>query len=292
MQLSIEPNDKVGFKLRHEDEDLLVVEKPPHVVTAPGLAHEHDSLMNGLFAQYGAQLQNLGKQRDFGLLHRLDRETSGLVVVALKPSVYDAMRAMFESRSIAKFYWAIVKGAPNKPTGVIKRPIAEYQGSPKGGGGNSAGVRGETGRMKLARISSAGKPAVTAYRTIETSVLGSMLECRAVTGRLHQIRVHLASIGSPIVGDTYYANASVRSAAPRLALHAHRIAFKHPTTGAEIDARSPFPKDLRNLLVRLNLKRPDIEAAPGGDSALDAAADTGHEIGGDAIGDEDAGVVE
>src|SRR5262245_2328713 len=252
--LSIEPNERVTFKVRHEDDDVLVVSKPARVVTLPGKGHERDSLLNGLFARYGARLQNLGRQRDFGLLHRLDRGTSGLVLLALRPKAYDALRQAFASRSIEKYYWAVVRDAPSKPTGVINRPIAEFQGE----------SADDPRTKKLARLSSSGKPAVTAYRVIEASNTGALLECRAVTGRLHQLRVHLDSIGSPILGDDLYGPASARHAAPRLALHAHRIVLTHPITGERIDVRSPWPADLRGLLTRLRLHRPDLPTSSGG----------------------------
>ena len=115
--------------------------------TQPGKGHERDTLLNGLFAAFGPQLQNLGRARDFGLLHRLDRQTSGLLIVGLRPRSYDALRGQFEKRAIKKFYWALASRTPKKPSGVIRRPILE-----------------EADEKKTARISSAGKPSVTAYR--------------------------------------------------------------------------------------------------------------------------------
>jgi 23S rRNA pseudouridine1911/1915/1917 synthase len=247
--LTIEPNENVTFKVRYEDEDVVVVNKPARVVTLPGLGHEKDSLLNGLFAKYGPKLQNLGKSRDFGLLHRLDRDTSGLVILALRAQAYDRLREIFEQREVGKYYWAVVRGRPKGNSGVIKRPIAEYEGKT----GNDPRVK------KLARISSAGKPAVTAYRLLEASAVGSVLECRAVTGRLHQIRVHLESISCPIFGDEFYGPAGIRGAAPRLALHAHRVVFPHPVTRAKVDVQSPWPSDLKGLLKRLGLRRPDLD---------------------------------
>jgi 23S rRNA pseudouridine1911/1915/1917 synthase len=244
---SIVPNDSVKFKVCWEDEEIIVIEKPARLVTQPGLGHEEDSLLNGLFAHHGALLQNLGKDRDFGLLHRLDRETSGLLVVALRARAYDALRDKFESRSVRKFYWAVTIAAPREAASVIRKPIAEYEGT---------GARGRPGK-KLARISSNGKPAVTAIRVLNSSNLGAVVECRAVTGRLHQVRVHLASIKCPIVGDGLYGDASAQSIRTRLALHAHRLVFQHPTTGATIDVRSAWPSDLKSVLRILKLSRPD-----------------------------------
>ncbi len=274
--LSITPNERVTFRVHHEDADLLVVEKPARVVSSPGIGHEHDTLLNGLFAKYAGRLQNLGASRDFGMLHRLDRETSGLLAVALSADAYDAMRAAFKAREVRKFYWALTGKAPGDETGVIRRPIIEV-------------VRRKdrfTSR-KLARVSVAGKPALTAYRVLEASELGALLEARTVTGRLHQVRVHLKLIGAPILGDEDYAPKAVAGAAPRLALHAHRLAFDHPITGEPIDVRTKWPVDLKTTLRRLGLSRPDL---PG--SGADASGEGGDEVGGDPVGGEDPGVGE
>ena len=256
--LSIEPNDQVRFIVRYADEHVLVVDKPARVVTAPGKGHDRSSLLSGLFAAHGTTLQNLGKDRDFGLLHRLDKMTSGLVIVALSAKAYDALRENFEQHTIAKFYWALVDAAPKKATGVLTMPIAEYTGTTPGDGA----------RKKLARVSSAGYPAKTAYRTLahaapkgksaaaQSEVRATLLEARAYTGKLHQVRVHLAAIGCPILGDDFYAPPGVDIAAPRLALHAHRLVFKHPVTGAKVDVRSPWPTDLKSTLKRLGIATP------------------------------------
>jgi 23S rRNA pseudouridine1911/1915/1917 synthase len=244
MNFSVEPNERITFKVRYEDGDLLVIDKRAGLVTQPGKGHERDTLLNGLFARYGAQLQNLGRARDFGLLHRLDKMTSGVLLVGLRPRAYDALRDLFATREVRKFYWAITAKAPNKPSGVINRPILET-----------------TDEMKLAKISSAGKPSITAYRVLQRSKLAdgawAMLECRPVTGRLHQIRVHLESIGCPILGDELYATRPVRAISPRLALHSHRLAFTHPVSGEKVDVESPWPRDLLSLLKKFGFERPE-----------------------------------
>ncbi|MCC6660068.1 MAG: RluA family pseudouridine synthase [Phycisphaerales bacterium] len=245
--LSVEPNPRVRFKVLHEDAHLLVVLKPAGLATQPGKGHAADTLLNGLFAVHGAALQQLGKARDFGLLHRLDRMTSGVLVVALSKDAYDGLRSAFETRRVRKFYWAVTAKAPNRPSGTINRPILE-----------------EEGERKTARVSPRGKPALTAYRVLAAGPLGAIIECRPVTGRLHQVRLHLSSIGCPILGDDEYAPPALRRAAPRLALHAHRIAFGHPVTGDKIDARTPWPKDLAGVLKRLRLQLPIKEEARGG----------------------------
>ncbi len=263
--LTIEPNERVTFGIRHEDEHLVVIEKRSGLVSTPGKAHESDSLLNGLFARWGPQLQNIGRSREFGLLHRLDKDTSGLVLVALDARTYDAIVDQFRSRTIGKFYWAVTAKAPNKPEGVIRRPILEVQSG-----------------MKTAKIASSGKPALTAYRTIEANDLAALLECRAVTGRLHQLRVHLASIHCPILGDTMYAGKSAQVSSTRLALHARRVVLEHPATGETLDVRSPWPRELRALLKRLRLSRPDGETPS-------SSAQNAEESPGGAVGEEEAG---
>jgi 23S rRNA pseudouridine1911/1915/1917 synthase len=250
-QFTIQPNPDVTFKARYQDDHVIVVQKPPHVVTSPGLGHESDSLLNALFATHGQQLQALGKARDFGLLHRLDKDTSGLVMIALTKDAYDNLRAVFEQRDVAKYYWAVTKNRPNGDMGVIRKPLIEYEGK----------VKGDSRNKKLARISAAGKPAVTAWRVIDSSHQATLLECRAVTGRLHQLRVHLDSINCPILGDEFYGPSNLRRVSPRLALHAHRITFPHPVTGERIDVRTNWPQDLKGLLKTMKLKRPDVAEA-------------------------------
>lgn len=267
---SIEPNPRATFKIHHEDPDVVVVEKPSGRVTQPGKGHERDTLLNGLFARWGKELQNLGAKRDFGLLHRLDKETSGLLLVALRPRAYDALREQFEKRQIRKFYWAVVKDAPREASGVIRRDIIEVK-APSG--------RDRATRL-MARVSPSGKPAITAYRVLSRGPAASLVECRPVTGRLHQIRVHMDLIGCPVLGDDLYGPGLVRDAAPRLALHAHRLVFTHPVSGEVVDVRSSFPKDLRGVLSRLGLARPDLDAPSGKDG--------GEELPGDAVGEEEA----
>ncbi len=246
-QYSVEPNPRITFKIVHEDDDLLVVLKPPRLPTQPGKGHENDTLLNGLFATHSKLLQNLGAARDFGLLHRLDKDASGLLVVALRNRAYDRLRDAFQNRDMKKFYWAICSRTPKEPKGVIRLSIGETGGTAT--------------TPKTSRISRSGKPAITAYRVLDSSTLGSLIEARAATGRLHQVRVHLEAIGCPILGDEFYAPASTRSAAPRLALHAHRLAFTHPTSGEAMNFHAPWPSDLRRALSRLRLQRPDLAPA-------------------------------
>ena len=247
--LSVTPNPRITYTTLFEDKHLVVVAKRAGIVTQPGKGHDSDSLLNGLFDRYGKQLQRLGNARDFGLLHRLDRATSGILTVALTAPAYDGLRAQFEERTVRKFYWALSNKTPSTSTGVINKPLMET--TPR-----------DFTEQKLSKVSAKGKPAQTAYRVLDASTKGahegaSLIEARPLTGRLHQVRVHLATIGCPILGDELYAPPAVARLGPRLALHSHRLAFTHPITGEPVDIHTPFPRDLRSLLTKLGLKRPD-----------------------------------
>lgn len=267
--LSIEPNPDLPIALAYEDADLLVALKPSRMVTTPGKGHEHDSLMNALFATHGARLQNIGRERDFGLLHRLDRQTSGLVLVALTKSAYDALRGQFETRAVKKLYWAIVSGVPSPPKGVIDRPIRENEERQNKFKSRKVAAIARSGGGRHGTAGPA-KEAVTAFRVLSAPgdtagadgagapgpLTASLLECRPVTGRLHQIRVHMEMIGHPVLGDREYGDQLAAKASPRLALHAHRLVFEHPVSGARVDAGSEFPNDLRGTLKRFGLVVP------------------------------------
>lgn len=228
------------WEVRYEDSDLLVVEKPSGVVTEPGRGHPDDSLLNGLFARFASQLQNLGEARDWGLLHRLDRDTSGLVLVGLRPASYDALRAGFEAHRVRKVYWALVAGVPNPRQGIIQTPIEEV-----------------AGQRKRAVLSRKGRAAVTAYRVLAVGEQASLIEARPATGRLHQIRVHMASSGCPVLGDSEYGRSEIRVA--RLCLHAARLSFVHPREQRRLTVASDWPDDLRGTLRRLGLPEPTAE---------------------------------
>ncbi|MEM1071679.1 MAG: pseudouridine synthase [Planctomycetota bacterium] len=256
----IEPNPRVTFRVSLEDEDVLVVEKPAGVVTTPGVAHESDSLLNGLFASHGHRLRQLGADRDYGMLQRLDRDASGLLLIACTIPAWERLREQFAERIVKKFYWAVTRRAPAQARGVIRKPLEEHMA-------NRTDVwiddpsRRRFNKVKLARISPRGKPAITAFRTLAVSEAGALLECRTLTGRLHQVRAHLDSIGCAILGDRYYGPVASRKATNRLALHAHRLGFLHPRTGEPVDCRARCPRDVRRLIRQLRLEDPGVFSA-------------------------------
>ncbi|RIK66640.1 MAG: hypothetical protein DCC65_08835 [Planctomycetota bacterium] len=238
---SVKPNADVPFEVRLAEPGFLVVEKPAGVVTQPGKKHMHDSLLNGLFVEYGNALQNLGEARGWGLLHRLDRETSGLVLVALRTAAYESLLNQFKERKVQKIYWAIVLGHPRPAQGVIQKPIAEVVGT-----------------RKKAVIARDGLQAITAYKILQSAGNVSLIEARPKTGRLHQIRVHLADMGCPLLGEDTYARDVQLPNVPRLCLHAAGLSFLHPETGHRVRVDSAWPRDLRTTLKRLGLSEPSL----------------------------------
>lgn len=242
MDFSVPANPDIDFSVVLEDEEFIVVEKPARVVTQPGKKHEFDSLLNGLFTRFGKQLQNMGAARGWGLLHRLDKDTSGLVIVALRPNAYDAIRQQFVKRTIKKTYWAIVSGTPRPAQAVIQKPIAEI-----------------VGKRKRAVIRQDGKPAITAYRVLETVDNISLIESKPKTGRLHQIRVHMSDIGCPVLGENIYTGNQEFPNVVRLCLHAAELKFNHPSTNQKLVVRAGWPKDLRKTLRRFGLNEPEFE---------------------------------
>ena len=254
-QLSLLPNPRVPYEVLHEEEAFAIINKPSGVVTQPGVGHERDALLNGLFARWGARLQNLGKRRDFGLLHRLDRGASGLVAVGLSAEGYDHLRAQFEAREVQKEYWAVVHGRPAPPAGRCDWPIEEARLE----GRKRALVR------RGARAGEGAQRALTLYRVIAEGrdargAPVALVACRIETGRLHQIRAHLSALGHPLVGDHDYGpltplNAEHRARARgALALHAIRLRFTDPATGAARSFVAPPPEHFRALCADLGLR--------------------------------------
>ena len=248
MQLSVPPNPRVRCRVVHEDPDFLVIAKSAGVVTQPGVGHTRDTLLNFVFASHGQALQQLGKVRDFGLLHRLDRPTSGLVLVGLTHAGYDGLRAQFEAREIEKTYVALVHGAPRPPKGTLNKKIRE--------------VRRDGRKRAMLGEHRAAKTAQTAYQTLATGRGTALLECRPKTGRLHQIRAHLADIRHPVVGDFDYGLRDVRdrafSRATRKAifLHAGALRFRHPTAARQVSVTEPLPAEHRAFLDEVDIQPP------------------------------------
>ena len=258
-QLSVLPNDHVPYEVLFECDDYAVINKPPGVITQPSGPEERSSLLNGLFSQWGYRLQNLGKKRDFGLLHRLDRGTSGLLMIGLTAQGYDALRAMFERRELNKEYWAVVSGHMSPSQGVCSLAIKEER----------------EGRRKRAltfkQPGRGAQHALTLYKTLSRGALSlesgraevSLVACRIETGRLHQIRAHMSALGHPVLGDFDYGGASALNRHTRdvqrdaLALHAVRLSFTCPLTHQARSFIAPPSEFFKELTrdAQLSLKK-------------------------------------
>jgi 23S rRNA pseudouridine1911/1915/1917 synthase len=253
------PNPAITVPILHEEAGFLIVDKPAGMVTQPGKGHATDAMLNGIFALrdglIGKMLLNLGVRRDYGLLHRLDRETSGLLVVAKSPSAYDQLRRDFEARNVDKEYLALVAGIPAPRQGVVQARLKEVEiPNPD-----------RYGSTKKVVISRQGQEAISAYRVLATSPddhpPASLVHVKIKTGRLHQIRAHMLFLNCQVLGDPTYQPDTIRISdyprAPRLALHAARLGFRHPDpNGIWVLFESPLPADLAAYARKLELPLP------------------------------------
>jgi 23S rRNA pseudouridine1911/1915/1917 synthase len=220
--------DGPALTIAFQDEHLLVVDKAPGLVVHPARGHREDTL-----AQLLAPLAAGGEPERAGIVHRLDRDTSGLLVVARSQEVHRRLQAALAARTIEREYLALVEGRPRARTGTIEAPI-----------GRDPRVRT---RMAVGGVSP--REARTHF-TLERALVGnSLLRLRLETGRTHQIRVHLQAIGHPVVGDPEYGTPGMLGL-ERQFLHAARLAFDHPVTGERVEVHSPLPPDLQAALER------------------------------------------
>jgi 23S rRNA pseudouridine1911/1915/1917 synthase len=228
--------ERAPLVVLYEDDHLLIVDKPAGIVSHPSFGHARGTLLNAVLWH--------ARQRDPAsapaLLTRLDKFTSGAVLIATRPAVFAALQRAMRSHRIEKDYLAIVHGRPSPARGTI----------------DAALDRDPWDRRRVAVTDRGGQPAVTRYErlAVGSGAASSLVKCRLVTGRMHQIRVHLASKGWPIVGDASYGR---RAAAaidfPRQALHAWRISFAHPLIGETIEVTAPLPPDMKGLAASLGL---------------------------------------
>ncbi len=231
-----DPDPAVDVDVRFVDDDVIVVSKPADLVVHPGAGHAGGTLVNGLLARF-PDIACVGDPMRPGIVHRLDRDTSGLLVAARSQRAYDALVAALAAHEVERRYLALVWGRLASPRGLIDAPIG----------------RSESRRTRMA-VREAGKPARTEYevRAVYDDPVCSLLECRLETGRTHQIRVHLAAIGHPVVGDGTYGGARDQLAINRPFLHAAMLALAHPVTGAPLRFDEPLPMELQSVLDRLS----------------------------------------
>ena len=242
----------IPFPILFEDKDIIVLDKPAGLVVHPAPGNLDGTLVNALLAHCGPGFTGIGAEKRPGIVHRLDKDTSGVMVVAKTQLANDVLTAAFAARDLDRAYRALCWGVPAAPMGEIEGAIG----------------RDKRDRKRMAVVAAGGKYALTRYRVLRawgTSV--AMLECRLATGRTHQIRVHLAHAGHPVVGDPIYLRripAAARSWGapahgqlldfPRQALHAARLGFAHPRTGAALNFETPIPPDMEALIAALDKK--------------------------------------
>jgi 23S rRNA pseudouridine1911/1915/1917 synthase len=234
----------------YEDSWLLVIDKPAGLVVHPAPGNPDSTLVNALLAHCGDTLSGIGGVRRPGIVHRLDKDTSGVMVVAKSDAAHRALSRQFEKRTAARAYQAIVWGAPMPPSGRIAGNIG----------------RDPRNRKKMAVVAEGkGRPAATGYRMVRRlGPLASLVECRLETGRTHQVRVHLTHIGHPLVGDPLYGRArgarlgkmaaeeaALVQAFGRQALHARQLAFDHPQSRERLDFETEMPNDMKSLCETL-----------------------------------------
>lgn len=227
--------EPVEFDVAHEDADLLVVVKPPGLVVHPGAGNEHGTLVHGLLERY-PEIAEVGDRMRPGIVHRLDRDTSGLMLVARSSRAHDALGGMLAARQVERRYLALVWGVPEPARGRIEAPIGRSRRNPT--------------RMA---VTPSGREARTHYEVRERFGLrGVALVAAALdSGRTHQIRVHLAAIEHPVVGDAVYGGAREGVDIERPFLHAYRLGCNHPVTRERLAFEAPLSDDLRSVLEGL-----------------------------------------
>jgi len=230
---SIEPIAVENLRIVHDDDDLVVIDKPVGVAAHPSVGWDGPTVL-GALAAAGFRIATSGPAERAGIVHRLDAGTSGLMVVAKTESAYRELKRLFHDREVSKIYHTIVQGHPDPFSGTIDAPIGRHPGS----------------AWKFAVVAD-GKPSVTHYDTLEAFPSATLLEIHLETGRTHQIRVHMAAQRHPCVGDAMYGadpTLSARLGLTRQWLHAMRLGFRHPATGAEVEFSSVYPDDLQHAL--------------------------------------------
>lgn len=235
----------IALEIVFEDDHLIVVNKPAGLVVHPSAGHADGTLVNALLHHCKGQLSGIGGVERPGIVHRIDRDTSGLLVVAKTDKAHEGLAKLFATHDIERRYLAVVQGKPAPPAGVIATQIG----------------RSPHDRKKMAVLPDGrGKHAVTHFRTLEQFRDTALVECRLETGRTHQVRVHMAHIGHPLIGDANYNNRRKafkfgpnQSYFDRQALHAVSLGFIHPITGEKLGFESSIPCDIQELLRSLSL---------------------------------------
>ncbi|MBU1253350.1 MAG: RluA family pseudouridine synthase [Alphaproteobacteria bacterium] len=239
--LDVEPQD-IPLTVAFEDEHLIVVDKPAGMVVHPAAGNRDATLVNALLFHCAGRLSGINGVARPGIVHRIDKDTSGLIVVAKTDAAHEGLAGQFADHSIHRRYLAVCAGHPNPPSGTIEARLG----------------RSDRDRKKMAVLpedAERGKHAITHYRAIRRLDHATLIECRLETGRTHQVRVHLMSIGHPLLGDPIYGRTPKALRAllselgfTRQALHAAELGFIHPATGEKVQFTAELPRDMRELI--------------------------------------------
>ena len=231
--------EPIPLEILFEDNDLMVINKPSGLVVHPGAGHREHTLVNALLNHCTA-LSGIGGKERPGIVHRLDKETSGCLVVAKNDAAHRELSRQFAARTVEKNYLALVAGKLRKPAGVVEEKIGRHP----------------VHRQRMSASAARGRAAKTEYRVVRSSDRASLIECRLHSGRTHQIRVHLHHLGHPVLGDKVYAPGLARNF-PRQMLHAWKLGFRHPRTEQWKSFEAPLPDDFA-AAVKLTIEAQKI----------------------------------
>ena len=234
-----EPQD-IPLDIVYEDADVVVVNKPRGMVVHPAPGHPDGTLVNALLWHCGASLSGVGGERRPGIVHRIDKDTSGLIIAAKNDYAHLALSAQLADRSLSRVYEAVARGEFREEAGTVDAPIGRHP----------------TERKRMAVTERGSRPAVTHWEVIARYRGWTHIRCRLETGRTHQIRVHLAAIGCPLLGDRLYGRVSEELARP--ALHSAALTLSHPLTGDLVSVRAPLPEDMRGVLAEHEIKTSEL----------------------------------
>ncbi len=229
--------EDIPLDIIYEDEDLIVVNKPKGMVVHPAAGHNSGTLVNALLNHCGSSLSGIGGELRPGIVHRLDKDTSGLIIAAKNDRAHLALSRQLGSRSLSRIYEALVIGRPKDDSGVIDKPVGRHPAD----------------RKKMAVTDKNSRSAMTYFETICAYRGYTHVRCRLYTGRTHQIRVHMAYIGHPVAGDVLYGGKKGELGLDGQCLHAKTIRFIHPSSGEEMEFTTPLPGYFNEALARLRL---------------------------------------
>ena len=235
-ETAIEPRD-LPLEVVWEDSDVLVINKPKGVVVHPAPGHWDDTLVNALMYHCRDSLSGINGELRPGIVHRIDKDTSGLLIVAKNDFAHQALAAQLQDHTLSRTYEAIVKGGFREDAGTVDAPIGRHP----------------VDRKKMAVTEKNSRPAVTHWRVLERLGQYTLVECRLETGRTHQIRVHMAQIRHPILGDTVYGSPKPELGQTSQCLHARELTFLHPRTGEPVTVTCPRPACFEAVLEKLRL---------------------------------------